>query len=329
MDNNILSQFSNLKIAVIGDLMLDRYIYGKVSRISPEAPVPIVDVDITKKGYSYRLGGSGNVANNIASFGISVELFAVIGKNDEASAILKKTLDDIGIISSNVVCIENRPTTIKTRIIAHGQQIVRFDIEDRSIIPEENISELYSSLNQKLESFDAIIVSDYAKGVVDNVYFPVFLQNAIKMGKIVTVDPKVSNIALYKNATLITPNKLEACQVSGISLDSAHSEINAGKFLLKKLGKTAIVITLGEDGILLLKNENDIVHIPTQAVEVYDVTGAGDTVISVLTAFLSAGFSIEQSVIVANAAAGIVVGKAGTTSITQQEIDSIIKKYLT
>jgi len=300
----ILDEFKRKKILVVGDIILDRYIWGRVNRISPEAPVPIVEVS----GENFLLGGAANVSHNIVSLGGKSTIVGIAG-NDRPGEILTKLLEQKGI--KNCVIYTSRPTTVKTRVIAHNQQVVRFDREDRGKLDGKNLSELKNKLIYEIQNHDAVIISDYKKGVVSLELVREIIKHAKPRKIFVAVDPKVGHFHLYKDVSLITPNIQEASQASGIEIKDDKTLIKAGKFLLKKIPCDAVLITRGEHGMSLFVN-NKVVHVPTVAKNVYDVTGAGDTVIAVFTLSLVSGATMEEAAVISNHAAGIVVGEVGT-----------------
>ncbi len=319
--NKVLKEFGKQRILVIGDLILDRYIWGKVDRISPEAPVPIVEV--TKE--DFLLGGASNVANNIRALGGSATIVGVIG-NDRAGDVLTNLLDKQGIRCQGVVrCSRN--TIVKTRIIAHNQQVVRFDREDKERLDGKISKEILEYIRGVLPDHNAVIISDYKKGVVSSELIGEILKNAKPSHIFVSVDPKVSHFRFYKGVSLITPNLVEASLASGIEIKDEKSLISAGKTLLKKLSCDAVLITRGEQGMSLFEKEK-VTHIPTVTKDVYDVTGAGDTVIAAFTLAHAAGASLKNAAVIANHAAGIVVGKVGTAVATPDQLRKSLSSNL-
>ena len=304
-----LNEIKKKKILVIGDLILDRYIWGKVSRISPEAPVPIVEVTAE----NYLLGGSANVANNIASLGGHATIVGVAG-HDRGGEILTKILTERGIQSDGVFR-SSRPTTMKARVIAHSQQVVRFDREDKNKVEGKLLKNILDYLHSEIPGHDAVIISDYKKGVISAELVEKVLKESRPKNIFVAVDPKIGHFHCYRKVSLITPNIHEASSASGIEIKDEKSLINAGKALLRKLACSAVLITRGEHGMSLFRKDK-VVHIPTVAKNVFDVTGAGDTVIATFTLAYTAGASMEESAVIANHAAGIVVGEVGTAVIT-------------
>jgi D-glycero-beta-D-manno-heptose-7-phosphate kinase len=301
------------RILVIGDIILDRYIWGKVSRISPEAPVPVVEVT----DEDFLLGGATNVAHNIVSLGGSVTIAGVAG-NDRGGDILRKMLDDKKIQHDGVVWT-SRPTTMKTRVIAHSQQVVRFDREDKNKVDGKTFTYILGYLKKNLLNHDAVIISDYRKGVISSELVREIVRIAKTKNIFVSVDPKVGHFHCYKHVSLITPNVHEASAASGIEVRDEKSLINAGKTLLRKILCDAVLVTRGEHGMSLFRKDK-VIHIPTVAKNVYDVTGAGDTVIAVFTLAHASGASLDEAAIIANHAAGIVVGEIGTAVITPEQL---------
>jgi D-beta-D-heptose 7-phosphate kinase/D-beta-D-heptose 1-phosphate adenosyltransferase len=309
----LLSEFRKKKILVIGDLILDRYIWGKVSRISPEAPVPVVEVTHE----NFLLGGVSNVANNIVSLGGHVTIVGVVG-NDRAGEVLLNMLQERKIECVGVFRCP-RPTTVKTRVVAHNQQVVRFDREDKDKVDGKLLKELLKYIHRVMSDHDAVIISDYKKGVVSSELIREVLKYSRPANIFVSVDPKVGHFHYYKDVSLITPNVNEASIASGIEIKDEKSLINAGRALLRKISCNAVLITRGEHGMSLFE-KNRVVHIPTVARNVYDVTGAGDTVIATFTLAHAAGASMEEAAVIANHAAGIVVGEVGTAVATLDQL---------
>ena len=318
----LIERFSSIRILVIGDVILDHYIFGDVSRISPEAPVPVVEV----KEESFRLGGAANTVANICSLGGHVDVVGVIGR-DENGNRLRKMLQEIGASTDGLLCDNGRPTIIKTRVIARHQQMVRIDREIKDKVDGELKEEIISIAESTLPKVDAVICSDYDKGVLSKDVLEVVLAHAKERDLPVVVDPKMQNFWYYKGATLVTPNTKEASAAFGKDITDDASLLNAGKTLLERLELDALLITRGEHGMSLFESVPEVVrgqievtHIPTVAREVFDVTGAGDTVVAVSTLALAAGASMLDAARIANCAAGIVVSKVGTASVTTEEL---------
>ena len=314
--NKYINLFPATRILVVGDVVLDHYIYGRVTRISPEAPVPVVN--ITKE--NLLLGGAANVVNNIHSMGGLVRVCGVIG-DDEAGKQLLQLLRVQGINPEGLIKDQTRPTTIKTRIIAHNQQVVRFDRETKDKIEKETRRQIFDYIKQQiLEGLDAIVLSDYCKGVVTKDLVKDIVNIAKKHDVIVSVDPKVNHFGMYSGVTILTPNVSEASIGSRIEIVDEASLFKAGTLLLRRLKCKAVLITRGEQGMSLFEHGGRITHIPTVAQEVFDVTGAGDTVISALTLAMAAGACFATAAVISNYAAGIVVGIVGTATVKPEEL---------
>jgi D-beta-D-heptose 7-phosphate kinase/D-beta-D-heptose 1-phosphate adenosyltransferase len=309
----IIKNFRKRKILVVGDVILDHYIWGKVNRISPEAPVPVVEV--TRE--SFLLGGAANVAHNIVSLGAHATVIGING-GDIAGEALRGILEQKGVDCSGLFT-ENRPTTVKTRVIAHNQQVVRFDREDSKYVDGRILKGILSHIRSVIEGYDAVIVSDYRKGMVTGGLIKGILQNTKPAGIFVAVDPKVGHFDFYKGVSLITPNLAEASLGAGIEIIDDASLVKAGRALMKKLSLKSVLVTRGEQGMSLFEKDR-ITHIPTVARKVYDVTGAGDTVISAFTLAHASGAGLEQAAVIANHAAGIVVAEVGTAVASPDEL---------
>lgn len=308
-----LDEFKKKNIVVIGDLMLDKYISGKVDRISPEAPVPIVSVEKE----TYVPGGAANAANNVATLGGNIFLFGVLG-NDNAKDIFLDVARSKSINTDGVIVAGDKQTIQKIRILGHNQQLLRIDYEERGYI-ESNIDEkLYSNMTN-LERIDAIIVSDYAKGTITTKLIRRIIEYANKKNIFVIIDPKPKHKTFYKGCSLITPNKKEAEEMSSVNIETKQDLERAGRKLIDELD-CDILITTGESGMSLFEKSKLPIHIPTVAKEVYDVSGAGDTVIATLSLALTSGASFKEAAILANHAAGIKVGKVGTAPVHLKEL---------
>jgi D-beta-D-heptose 7-phosphate kinase/D-beta-D-heptose 1-phosphate adenosyltransferase len=316
---NFFSKFSKTGILVIGDLMVDQYIWGKVKRISPEAPVPVVEVT----DENLLLGGAANVANNVMSLEGRIFIAGTIGRDDIGKILVTK-LTEKGFNTDGLVIDSSRPTTVKTRVIAHSQQMVRFDREIKNDIDRSTQALLLDYIKFCLPKIKGIIISDYSKGLITKNLIKKILQLA-GQNKFIAADPKIGHFDYYKGVSLITPNMNEASFGSGIDIVNEKTLVAAGKALLKKLQCRAVMITRGDEGMSLFEKSGRITHIPTCAREVYDVSGAGDTVIATLTLSHSAGEKLENSAVIANYAAGVVVGKIGTAVATQKEILGAMK----
>jgi D-beta-D-heptose 7-phosphate kinase/D-beta-D-heptose 1-phosphate adenosyltransferase len=299
-------------ILVIGDLMLDNYLWGKCDRISPEAPVQVVDI----QKETTVLGGAGNVINNLRTLGANVSVLSVIGK-DESGDELLEMLGKIGVDTSLIIKQDGRKTSKKSRVIAVHQQIIRYDKETKDDISKDSEKKLLENLKSYLNNFDAILLSDYGKGVLTES----LTKNIISLAKnrLVLVDPKGNDYSKYKGATLITPNKKEASLATKIDIVDEESLHKAGKILRDALDLDFAIITLSEDGMAIFGDE--VTKIPTVAREVYDVTGAGDTVLASIGYALSCGYDIQKAAKFATSAAAVVVGKLGSATVSLDEID--------
>lgn len=308
------------RVVVLGDVMLDEFIWGDVSRISPEAPVPVVEI----KRESTHLGGAANVMANLLALGAQAWVIGVVGE-DAAAEKLRASLrrDGGGQADGLLVADNSRPTTIKTRIIAHNQMVVRADRERRAPVNGETEERIITAVKAALENAGALVISDYDKGVVT----PRILSEVLPFayGRMpVLVDPKIRNFDSYRPATLVTPNHHEALRLTNLEEDSDDSLIGAARKIRDRLNCDAVLITRGDRGMMLVEADRDPVFVETSAREVYDVTGAGDTVIATLAAGLAAGSSMTEAAMLANYAAGIVVGKLGTATASSKEVlDSI------
>ncbi len=304
-----LSDFNQSRVLIAGDLMLDRYWHGATSRISPEAPVPVVRVDEDEG----RPGGAGNVALNVASLGGHANLVALTG-DDEPADQLEKVLGTAGV-ACRFVRDARFPTITKLRIVSQHQQLIRLDFEDG--FPGFDDARLVQALQAELSDCAVVVLSDYGKGTLRNI--PRYIQAARSAGKPVLVDPKGSDFSRYRGATLITPNLAEFEAVVGQCADETQI-VERGQQLIGEFDLDALLITRGEHGMTLLQREREPHHLPTQAREVFDVTGAGDTVIATLATGLAAGLPLDSATQLANTAAGIVVGKLGTATVTTREL---------
>lgn len=299
--------------------MVDEYLWGSVSRLSPEAPVPVVEV----KADSCRLGGAANVAANIRSLGARALLVGVVGNDPPAERLLDQ-LEAAGIKSDGVVVDRTRPTTIKTRVVAGSQQIVRFDRESMLDLSKEATDRLLELATERLKDADGLLISDYAKGVISKRVARQILPLARRRKKFIIVDPKVQHLHLYKGATVLTPNHHEAAAFARLPLRGEQDLLAAGRELFRKAGAGAVLVTRGEQGMALFEDTR-VTHIPAVAKEVYDVTGAGDTVIAALGLALASGAPLHEAAVIANHAAGVVVGKSGTATVSRQELLDALK----
>lgn len=314
---SIIENFSRSGVLVVGDIMADHFIWGRVSRISPEAPVPVVEV----KKDNFMLGGCANVLNNVFAMGGRVYLAGVIG-DDETGKKLLTEFRIRGVDTGGIVVEEGRPTTLKTRIVAHGQQMVRFDREERKPLQAKSLRKIVSYIRSIRDEVGALVISDYSKGVVTG---PLLegIRKVISDRKIVTcVDPKQKDFSLYQGFDIITPNHHEAGNAVGEAILNGQDHVRVGIKLLEQYDFKAVLITRGEEGMSLFEKHDRMRHtaFPAEAREVFDVTGAGDTVIGVLALSMAAGGSFREAAYLANHAAGIVVGKVGTATASREEL---------
>ncbi len=314
-----IDSFSGAGVLVVGDVMVDEFIWGKVERISPEAPVPVVEVERE----TLLLGGAANVVNNIRALGGKVYAAGIVGK-DLMGRHLTSELKKIGVDPEGIVTDETRTTSIKTRVIAHQQQVVRFDREVKSGISPEMTEEVLKYARSLSGQINAIIVADYGKGMVSEKLISELVSISKKDGLILSVDPKVENFSIYRDVTVITPNHYEAGNAARQKIVDDKSLLSAGNTIIKELRCKNVLITQGEEGMTLFEEGGDVVHIPTVAREVFDVTGAGDTVISALTLAVAAGATMRDAAVISNYAAGVVVSEVGTAVVTGEELKEAI-----
>lgn len=320
--NTLMERFSGARVLVIGDLIMDHFIWGNVRRISPEAPVPVVEVT----SESTMLGGSANVVNNVTDLGGSAMVTGVVGRDADGTKLVR-ALRDKGVGTVGIITDPKRPTTIKTRVIAHSQQVVRFDRENRERIDDASFARVLAYIKKAVAGADAVVISDYAKGLISAPLVEEVSSLCARAGVPLAVDPKVEHFGFYRGVSIVTPNNLEASIASGMEIGDAASLKRAGRALLKMLGSGAILITRGEQGMSLFEDSTET-HIPTVAQEVYDVSGAGDTVIGVLALALAAGADFKEAAVLANFAAGVVVGKIGTATCSPEELRGALRAGL-
>lgn len=316
---DIITNFENRKILIVGDIMLDEYIWGRVNRISPEAPVPVVDV--TER--SVRLGGAANVVQNLASVGIKPYIAAICGE-DSNGKLLHSELEKSGCDISALVSSSERPTTTKTRIMAHQQQVVRVDDEDsRNLTPNEE-KQLLKAIKNTIDEMDAIVVSDYGKGVITPTLLDEIKKYALEHDIFISVDPKENHWDFYGAVDVITPNLKEGYESLGLTLKGMPEDeeiIKRGWEIVNRYSLRYLLLTLSEKGMMLFDRDNhEPTHLHTVAKDVYDVTGAGDTVISLFTAAIAAGATPIEATFISNHGAGITVAEIGTTSVTPSEL---------
>ncbi len=310
-----IKAFSRLRVIVIGDLMLDEYVWGGVDRISPEAPVPIVSVE--KEGFT--LGGAGNVINNLVALGASVSAIGTVGTGMAGRMVFEK-LSELGVSTEGIIKESDRPTTRKTRIIAASQQVLRIDRETRRQISEQTLKTLSLLLERIVPNADLVIVSDYDKGLVTAELVRRTVACSLKHRILTIADPKGMDYSKYRQVDLLTPNRKEAGTAAGMLVETHKDLVAAGRKIMQAARLNRLVITCGKDGMVLFDKDDDPFAIESNARQVFDVSGAGDTVISVLGLGLASGASFRQSAMAANAAAGIVVGKVGTATATPEEL---------
>lgn len=310
-----LAHMAGRRIAVVGDVMIDEWIWGRVSRISPEAPVPVVAV----QDHSFTLGGSGNVANNLRALGAAVAFVGVVGQDAEGERV-RALFAEIDCDTAGLIALDDRPTTRKTRVVAHNQQVVRADWESTVPLREADRARVVAAVRAAVRGADAVVLSDYAKGMLHRE-----IVEAALAAPVVVADPKPENVDLFAGVTCIAPNVAETARASGITIvDDASLEL-AARTLLARLGCRYVLVTRGEHGMSLFGSDGTTEHIPSVARTVYDVSGAGDTVVAVLTLALAARVPIAAATLLANFAAGAVVEKLGTATATPAEIIALME----
>jgi D-beta-D-heptose 7-phosphate kinase/D-beta-D-heptose 1-phosphate adenosyltransferase len=311
----LFASIAETKVLVVGDLILDKYIWGKTSRISPEAPVQVVEVESDE----LRLGGAGNVVNNLLALGCQVAVASVVGEDEDGQKLLS-LMDKSGLDVSGIQLSTQRTTSRKSRVLASHQQMLRIDRESTAEISSAEQDSLFDFIRQQLAEVSAVILSDYLKGVLA----PELLKRVIELCRTaevpVVVDPKGADFARYRGATLLTPNRREAEVATGIVISDQESLLRAGEVLLKEQQLEALVLTRSEEGMSLFSADGSVEHLPTEAREVFDVSGAGDTVVAVIGAALAVGASLADAGRLANLAAGLVVAKLGTSTVAAPEV---------
>ena len=318
---DLLARFRDCPVLVVGDLMLDEFIWGSVTRISPEAPVPVVQV----RERTWTAGGAANTAANVRSLGGKVSVAGVLG-DDDGGKRTRQILESQGVDAAAVVADDTRPTTTKTRVVAHSQQVVRIDEEKPGAISAAVEDRLFAEILVRLPDVRGCVVSDYGKGVVTAGLCGRVIAAAADLGVPVVIDPKGTDYAKYRGATLVKPNQLEAGQVLNRTLHTGEDVDAAGADLLQLLGpKSAVLVTRGAAGMSLFESGRDAVHVPAQAREVYDVTGAGDTVAGTLALTLAVGGSLADACRLASLAAAVVVGKVGTATCSEGELRAAVQ----
>jgi rfaE bifunctional protein kinase chain/domain len=315
-EREFLEKFKGLNVLIVGDVMLDRYWWGSVSRISPEAPVPVVNLDNT----SLVSGGAANVAANIAGLGAVPHLVGVIG-DDAEGELLIEILTKENISPNSLTIIPKRPTTTKTRILAHSQQIARVDQETKSEISPDQEALVWENVSRLLSYAQVIIISDYGKGVITQNISQRLITTAKANNQLIIIDPKGKNYQKYKGATMLTPNRFEAAEVSQLTVYNQESVEKAGNQMLKDFELESVLITQGEDGMTLFHKQERAEHLTVTARNVYDVTGAGDTVVACIACAVGVRMGFLEAARFANIAAGLVVERVGTTAISRAMLD--------
>lgn len=321
MDNShlqsILEEFHSKRIAVVGDVMLDIYHRGSVNRISPEAPVPVVSIDSVE----HHAGGAGNVAANLQSLGAGVDIFGVVG-DDQNGNFLASDLQERQININGLLRDNSRATTAKTRVIAGSQHVVRTDLENTNPLNEDLQADLLNRIRSQITSYDAIILQDYNKGVLQPPVIKAIIQECCENDVLVTVDPKFINFYEYQDANLVKPNLKEVRSILGRSITSDEEIQSAGQELLEQLRADYLLITLGAQGMEIFNRNGASERLPTQVKKVADVSGAGDTVIATVTLALAAGASLKEAAVLGNVAAGSVCEEVGIVPITLQSLQN-------
>jgi D-beta-D-heptose 7-phosphate kinase/D-beta-D-heptose 1-phosphate adenosyltransferase len=316
-----IDEFKRVKVLVIGDLMIDEYLWGTVERISPEAPVPVVCVT----GETHTLGGAGNVINNLTAMGADVMAVGTAGTGVAGRMIFEK-LEQLGIETSGIISEPDRPTTRKTRVIASNQQVLRIDREIKKDINPESCEKLVKIIQRKITSADLVIISDYDKGLVTRELVQAAVSFACPQEIPVLADPKSLDFSKYSGVSVLTPNKKEAAAAAHMQICSERDLFRAGRKIMEDANLEKLLITCGRDGMALFESDAAPYIIESRARQVFDVSGAGDTVISILGLGLAVGASFRQSAVIANAAAGIVVGKVGTATASVTELNRAIEE---
>lgn len=324
MINTKLDKFKDCKILVVGDVMLDEYIWGDTTRISPEAPVPIV----LAQEQSFTLGGAANVAANIANLGAKVTIAGITGRDTNRDKLLKM-FRQLNINTCGLLDDISRFTTVKTRIFASNQQVLRIDREETEDISETYSLRLLKIIKERINSFDAVILSDYGKGVLGKDFTTKLINVANIHGKFILVDPKGSNFLKYYGSALITPNLKELSLVADFEIKDMNSLEKIGESVRANTSLEGLLVTCGKDGMVLFEPRKDSFYIKAEAKDIFDVSGAGDTVIAVFALAISAGFTFRGAAMLANKAAGIVVGKVGTATLSLDELRNNLEKPLT
>jgi rfaE bifunctional protein kinase chain/domain len=317
---DIVEKLADVKVLVVGDLMLDRYWWGDVTRISPEAPVPVVRL----RKDTYAAGGAANVAANVAGLGAAAYLVGTIGADLEGE-LFTGLIENLWISTEHLIKTVDRRTTVKTRIIAHSQQVVRVDREETGPLAESTENALWEQVSRLLPEVDVVIVSDYAKGTLTEGLVARLITEAKELSKPVLIDPKGKDYSKYRGASLMTPNRREAAEACHLESETQNLVEVAGKSLLLELALNAVLITQGEDGMTLFCEDTAPLHLEAMAQEIFDVTGAGDTVIACIGAALGAGADYREAAVMANLGASLVIQHVGTTFVSAERLIKAIE----
>jgi len=311
-----LKNSSNVNVLIVGDVMLDRYWWGSVSRISPEAPVPVVNLD----DISVIPGGAANVTANIAGLGAKAFLVGAVGDDGEAG-LISEALKSKNVSTEYLVKSSERRTTVKTRIIAHNQQVVRVDQETKVDLNPEDEDKVWNLIKSLFSQIQIIIISDYGKGTVTTNILSRLITKTDKDNIIIFVDPKGKDYLKYKGVTILTPNRYEIVEACKLERHDQSAIENAGRRLISEIGLKYLLVTQGEEGMTLFQKDKETVHLPVESRKVYDVTGAGDTVIACMAVAVGCGVDFTEAARFANRAAGLVVGQVGTTAISLEMLN--------
>ena len=317
-----ISKFRDCHVLVVGDLMIDEYVWGEVDRISPEAPVQIVSV----KNEEYTLGGAGNVVNNLAALGANVSVAGVIGTGRNGK-LLMDMFENLGVDIGCIIQEPERPTTKKTRVIAANQHVLRIDRETERELSEQGFENLTGAIEVRIPFVDVVLISDYGKGIITSTLLSRLTSTSKQHGKVTIADPKGLDFVKYSGVTLLTPNKKEAGLAAGIEIMDEATLYEAGTGILETAGIEKLLITCGKEGMVFFEKNHTPHKISAEAKQVYDVSGAGDTVISVLGLAVASGASFIDGANLANTAAGIVVGKVGTATVSVKELETALNPY--
>lgn len=310
-----VQKMADRTILVIGDIMLDRFVYGDVHRISPESPIPVLSV----KRETTMLGGAGNVVSNLSGLGVRAQVVAIVG-NDPEAGMIRKLVAERGGDGSAIISAEDRPTIVKTRFLASNQQLLRTDYERNAPVAEGLENKIITAAEAAAAKADAVIISDYGKGLLTKAVIQAVIRAAHKADIPVLVDPKAKDYAIYKGADIVTPNKKELSEAVGLPTENDAEVVAAAQALIRNSGIKSVVATRSQDGMTIMQGAQNPVHLKTEALEVFDVSGAGDTVIATIAAALAAGANLYEAAAIANFAAGVVVGKVGTAPIRKDEL---------